>query len=601
MPSKRYNLRKTKARITSSKLEKNSLIKKRKHNTWIGWISPSSTRNYMLNDLISDILMSKKYRINNITGKFDNKETHFLLEQGNAFERRVVELLKNKLLKTEYVDIEGNKLPRSYVLADKTLTSMKSGIPVIFSPIFHDFDNKWNGIPDILIRSDYLSKLFVKSPEIEKSGCAWNDDWHYLIIDIKFSTLRLRANGVELLNDENFKAYKAQLWMYNDILSRIQNYNPNKTFILGRNVKYNTYDECFVGEGCFYQLGIIDYKGWDKEYPNKTKQAIKWLKTVPSVTENFTIDTIIANKKWNLFPNMCVNNMWIQPQKQKIAEEINDITMLPYCGVKQREFALKNGILGWKDSACTAENLGFDVDSYRGRIVDSCLQVNKPTSDKKFIIKKSDVFPNYASLKSLKNKIYFDFETISNVCDDFSTLPEPSYTNLAFMVSFGYVKRHKFIIKTFVAQGLHLKFEKEMFDNVIKEIPIQDSTFIHWGTHDKTVWEFMEARYNIFCEPREWFNAHKAYENNAVGIRGCFSSSLKRVTNALNDTGHVKQRYIKDEDGMEAMHRAYVAQQESEGEVFIEHPYIKELKEYNIKDVKSLYEVTQFLENLKIN
>lgn len=595
----KYNLRKTVSRALSSKLRKDTLTKKRKHNTWMGWVSPSSTRNYILNDLISDVLLRRKFSRNPITGKLDQKGSpHFLLEQGNEFERRVVKLMKRMFRSDECIDIRGNSLPRSYVLADKTQEAMSKGTPIIFAPVFHDFDKKWNGVPDLLIRSDYMSKLFANPPVIKESGCKWSDKWHYLIVDIKYSTLHLRSNGVEMLNEVNYKAYKAQLWMYNDMLARMQDYNPQRTYILGRNIKYSSAAiGDVVGKGCFDQAGVIDYEGWDKEYPSKVKKAINWQRYIPKIVDNFSIDTIIKNKKWNLYPNMCVTDMWVQDQKEQIAKQLNDITLLPYCGVKQREIAMSNGFTEWTDSRCCSTTLGFKEGSYRGRIVDACLQVNRPTSTKEIDVTPSNEFPSFIHLKDLKNKVYFDFETISNVCDDFSTLPQPSNMNLAFMVTFGYMSHGKFVIKTFTAQGLHIKFEKEMFEKSIKDIPIRNATFIHWGTHDKTVWEIMEGRYGIFCEPKVWFNAHRAYENDAFGIRGCFSSSLKKVTNALNDMGHVKQRYVKSEDGMEAMHRAYVAQQESEGEVFTAHPYIQELKEYNVKDVKALYEVTEFLMN----
>lgn len=604
----KYNLRKTVARAVHSKVHKHALIRKRKNNTWMGWVSPSSTRNFILNDLISDLLMRKKYSVNATSGKLGDKPTHFLLEQGNEFEKRVVQLIRAKFSSNEYVDIEGNKLPRSYVLADNTLKAMQSGVPIIFSPVFHDFDKKWNGVPDLLVRSDYIGKLFTNIPTpLTKSGCEWNPEWHYLVVDIKFSTLHLRSNGIEMLNEENYKAYKAQLWMYNDILARMQKFNPRKTFILGRNIKYsNAANGEFVGNGCFDQPGVIDYDGWDNHYDSKVKNAIRWLREVPKLSEKFHPSHIPTSKKWNLYPNLCVNNLWVQQQKHEIAEQLYDITMLPYCGVKQREAALKNGVVGWNDSMCSAKTLGFKPDSYRGRIVDACIEANHPNSIRSssdVVVKNAECThgPNYRYLKSLdaKLKVYIDFETISNVCDDFKELPRPSSLNLAFMATVGFMKGRKYVVKTYTARGLSPKFERRMFEEMINDVPLKNTVFVHWGSHDKTTWEQMEARTGVFAEPREWFDAHRAYENNAIGIRGCFKTSLKKVTNSLHELypKHITQSYVGGEDGMEAMHQAYIAQQESEGEVFIEHPHIKKLKEYNVKDVIALREVTRFLES----
>lgn len=730
-----YKLRNTLRRGLSKKVQREILNHKRKNNDWKDWVSPSRTRNFILDDLISDVLLwrrnnpaavaapgsssvatlSTNNNINDPTlpltrdelpqkyNQINSDSGCFILNQGNEFERGVLKLLKQRFsAEGEIEDIHGNGLPRSYVLADKSIEAIEKGTPIIISPVFHDFDTKVFGIPDLLIRSDYMSKIFKYPPEMDQGGCRFSNEWYYVIVDVKFSTLFLRSNGVELLNHENFKAYKAQLYLYNQILSKIQGCDPGRTYVLGRTYKFsNSVDGDMKGNGCFDKPGVIDYNGWDEEYHTKVKKSVKWLRTCGKIARNFTLQTIrgagigggisrpedngnssvpglvagipgaephakssgsvgskkVSSKvsKFNLYPNLCVDNLSFQKEKWEIAKAISDITMLPWCGVKQREIAIRDhGFDSWKDPKCTSETLGFKKDTHHARIVDACLAANRGTN--LFVHSHSEATPNFSQLKAMpdRQKIYIDFETVSNVCDDFTTLPRPSDIDIAFMLSVGYfvqseqkrtaeeleaaeamelmkgkrVRKGKkaksspatstnegcggsgawfgdistFVVKTFTAQGLTNEFEREMFQNAMQYIAslvqLNEATIVHWGHCDKTTWKKIERRYNLAFEPKGWFDAYGAMQNNAIGIRGCFSYSLKPVCNMLNEYGLVTQKFVGEEHGLEAMHQAYIAHKESVGDVFINHHYIQKLKDYNVKDVIALREVTKVIESI---
>lgn len=746
-PMKFYKLRNTIRRGLSKKVQREILNHKRKNNDWKDWVSPSRTRNFILDDLISDVLMWRRnnpmavaavgsssvatHSANNVNdptipitkdelpqkyNQINSNSGCFILNQGNEFERGVIKLLKQRFPgEGEIEDIYGNGLPRSYVLADKSIEAIEKGTPIIISPVFHDFDSKVFGVPDLLIRSDYMSKIFKYPPEMDEGGCRFSNQWYYVIVDIKFSTLFLRANGVELLNHENFKAYKAQLYLYNHILSKIQGCDPGRTYVLGRTYKFsNSVDGDMKGNGCFDKPGVIDYNGWDEEYHTKVKKSVKWLRTCGKIARNFTLQTIrglnhkggggqsgggswnggsgsssgngngngvamiagipsepssksslkISKKsKFNLYPNLCVDNLFFQKEKWEIAKAISDITMLPYCGVKQRENAIKNGVDDWKNPKCTSETLGFKKDTHHARIVDACLAANRGTN--LFVHSHSDATPNFSKLKAMPDsqKIYIDFETVSNVCDDFTALPRPSDIDIAFMLTVGHVKKiaataaiastaasatessstsesgekkgkgkkgrrslqpqqiqqdpstathvsppqtqptkSEFVVKTFTSQGLTNEFEREMFQAAMQYIsslmPMNEATIVHWGHCDKTTWKKIERRYNLAFEPKGWFDAYGAMQNNSIGIRGCFSYSLKPVCNMLNEYGLVTQKFVGEEHGLEAMHQAYIAHKESVGDVFINHHYIQKLKDYNVKDVLALREVTKVIEGI---
>ncbi|MFW9820299.1 MAG: hypothetical protein ACFFE5_11880, partial [Candidatus Thorarchaeota archaeon] len=74
------------------------------------------------------------------------------------------------------------------------------------------------------------------------------------------------------------KAYKSQLWIYTDALSKIQGYSAPYAFVLGSKWKYVSNNKTFEGKSCFNRLGRIDYANLDNEY-KKVQLVSKELET----------------------------------------------------------------------------------------------------------------------------------------------------------------------------------------------------------------------------------------------------------------------------------------------------------------------------------
>ena len=82
---------------------------------------------------------------------------------------------------------------------------------------------------------------------------------------------------------------------------------------------------------------------------------------------------------------MCRDSYRWNSTKNEIANNLNEVTQVWMCGVKNRERALTNGITNWKDPNLTSEILG--IRGSRGEIVDKMLQINR-RSDTTFPRKK---------------------------------------------------------------------------------------------------------------------------------------------------------------------------------------------------------------------
>ena len=113
--------------------------------------------------------------------------------------------------------------------AAETWNAMTQGQPLIWQAVLRDAEYQTYGAPDLLIRSDVLEDLFPGTLPAEETVISADDlgevSWHYRIVDIKYTTLRLLANG-SLGNTSSAPAYKAQLFIYNRMLGRLQGFEP---------------------------------------------------------------------------------------------------------------------------------------------------------------------------------------------------------------------------------------------------------------------------------------------------------------------------------------------------------------------------------------
>ena len=203
---------------------------------------------------------------------------------------------------------------------------LKEVVPFIYQAVLHDEDEKIYGSPDLLIRNDFMNILCNNFTDQNSNFAAQyaifnnsieQQNYYYYVIDIKGSTLYLRANGNTLLNQGRLIGYKGQIYIYHKILSKIQNklfnqkrhfnqnykkskfQDPQIAFILGRKYKYTSCGIPYTGLGWFDKLGYIDYGGIDKNIIEKTNKAIMWRRNVQ-----------MNHDKMKLYPTPSNNNLY---------------------------------------------------------------------------------------------------------------------------------------------------------------------------------------------------------------------------------------------------------------------------------------------------
>lgn len=607
------------------------------------WIPATSTRNYILRDPIIDwlkvnyspfVTKNPNYT-KNILGAVNDRRnpnsfTEYIMEQGNIFESQIIRLLTEKFGSDIVVSIGGELNPRSCEKVQETVNAMLLGVPIIHSGLLHNPSNQTYGIPDLLVRSDWLNgickidaldkeEIYTPAPRLRD---VTNPDkpplYHYIIVDIKFTTINLRADGIHLLNCGSFPAYKSQLSIYNEALSLVQGYNPQKAYILGRKWKFSSKGEMYKGRSCFDRLGKIDYNGIDKDFIEKTEEALKWLREVRST----------SSREWNilnspltkpeLYPNM--SNTCDYPwhnTKVQLANYIKELTSLWMVGTKNREIAHSHKVYKWTDRKCTPGLLGVS-GKFTSKVLQKILEINQP--DEYGCPNPNKVLPERINnnLKGWQQRkeieFYVDFETINDVLTDFEKLPEVTETSLIFMIGVGYKEpvSGRWTYQCFCVDKLNLKEEgricQEFSDYIRSESALYDvdkPLCVHWANAEESFWNGAKERHKLIAERWKseewvWLDLLRIFKEEPIVVRGSLSFGLKSISSALRESGAISCGWDTGSsclDGQGAMVGAWKAHKDATlKKIGMRNtPQIREISKYNEVDVKVLYEIIAYL------
>ncbi len=602
------------------------------------WVSATSLRNYFIRDPFLDwaeyhhleyCIKNKKNgdKINYPRGRgmkrwFDTERhphtpphtptfSQFIMGQGSKFEMHVINF---------FYQLYGNKIVDAAHSYEATLKAMRIGIPIIYRGFVFSSQTKTFGIPDLIIRSDWLRKI-VKTPplslEEERVGASaiGARRFHYRPVDVKFSTLDLKANGIHLRNSGSTAAYKGQLCIYVQALGEMQGYDPGVGYILGKRWKYTRKKKLYRGHSCLDRLGTIDFRETspDFEFKEKVEAAVDWVNRVR--LEGSTWDPYKPRLSQPLFsPNL--SNRQDAPWrsvKEEVAEITKDVTQMWMCGPKEREIAQNRGIKSWTDPDFTGDVLHFSSNGNKHRIIEQILTVNRGTG--------SPVLPAKLSSKifTAPNHLEFfvDFETINEgVVDDFKDFPIAKTNTLIFMIGVGYrrpglrvlTRNQKknppvpeWVFRSFVADSLSLSAQNQIckkFSAYIKSVSSRygesDAPLYHWGHAEPSIWNKQETPVG-----HQWTDLLAAFKKEGIAVRGCLNYNLKNISAALYDLGYIQTFWDKSNtctDGVDAMIQAYIAYQDCQkrGNLDINSSFfIRNIREYNEIDCRVLMDILQ--------
>jgi predicted RecB family nuclease len=601
-------------------------IKKRKIFDFSNMVSASSVRNYMLNDPLIDYL--KEYNIYSLENekkqnshkKIPNSKaiiqpnvdafTNYILEAGVEFENELIKIIKkdHQVVKVaEFIQCKNKEK------MDETIELMKNGTPIIYQGVLHNYDNETFGMPDLLVRSDYINKLLgyevISNEEAKIPSPNLNVNYHYKVIDIKHSNISLRADGLHILNSESVPAFKGQIYIYMIALNNILGININKAYVWGKRYSYESKGERYQIPNFLNKLGVIDYDKVDNDYINKTNNAIDWIKTVRN-----------EGSEWTLLPTPCRNELYPNMKNDKdgpwrrIKNELNDkiheITRVWNCGVKRRNQAHTHKVYSWKNPKCTSKIMGFNP-SKTASTIDAILDINRQNKD---IIRPGKILydrNNWFKTRKDTMNFYLDFETLNSNLGSIIKNGNISYdTNqYIFLIGVGYANNNNWEFKSFLMKNLTRNAELDIFNEfylyintILKENKKTQAKFFHWSVAEPAAYNRFKSKNNNTKFNDTFFtfyDLNKVFISEPVTVKGSLDFSLKTIAKALHQHKMIKSCWDQTSpcsNGLSAMILANNLYQQNLGTLDSE-PIMKEIINYNEIDCKVLYEIHELIIN----
>lgn len=571
----------------------------------VKYISPSNLYNYINNDHLVDYLK--------LQSRIDNPSSVFM-EKGIDFEIKVVNYLKNLYELKTVSNVINNET------VELTKTYMKQQIPIIHSAPIQNDQTQTRGIIDFLVRVDILKHIIKDYPNIEY--VASTSYIPYVVIDVKFSTLELDTTGVYLNSSAKQLYYKAQCFIYNEWLGTVQSYKPKHAYILGRSLKYSNlklrsnsiqtngsvqtnlpnsvlFEKDVRITNCFHKLGTIDFDG----IQSLVDKAIEWYKLVLSNHHSWNIETKIPMLE--LYPNMkSDNDMWYD-KKYEIANRIGELTLLPYCSVKNRNDCIsKHGVTSWRDLRCNSELLG--IKGKRGEYIDRVLTVNR--SDVVCIPNKiqSNMF-DWKDVNS--NEVFIDFEMFLDIFSP--TFPEKTNTRQIFMIGVYYrtnaVSSSANAVSSSANDYSYRSFKMENLSNDAQyKVLVDFVDFMKQLNYPKMWFWYAEKTFLSSCVEQfptldisvfddKYANMHTLFSDEQIAIKGAFSLSLKSIVKAMYEQKMIDINFDGEyQSGLNAGVDAWNEYNSNDFNVSTNR-IINEIELYNITDVKSLHLILNYL------
>ncbi|MGE3074409.1 MAG: hypothetical protein AB7N24_14260 [Dehalococcoidia bacterium] len=579
--------------------------------TWPDWVSASATRNWCLKNTLQDWLA--------LYGESAGFESDpeplvgadfrsFIFEKGRQFEARVVELLSQR---TEVFRPHDLAEPsRSIEARDATVDAMRRGASVIAQGVLWESESQTYGTPDLLIRSDVLESLFpdaIRKEEVLIGAPALGlDAYHYRVVDIKFTTLQLDRNGHAA---RGHMPYLVQVSIYNNALGKTQGFLPPRSYLLGRSWSGAGNTE---GRGCFDRLAPIPTNlSWDDGTLTEfVTSATSWVRRVRA--EGATWHPSDGPRVPELRPNPAEADYPWRSATRLIAEQNRDPILAWQVGCAARDLATGRGVSDWTDPRFNARIAG--LDGSRAARLDLILDHNR-AADGPVVIPERIQSEREQWIQPAEVEFYVDFETVSDVNDDFVGLPARGGQAMIFMIGCGHLEGGEWTYSCFTVDRLDPQSEVEVIEAWLEHMRVVQDRLapnlakplvFHWSPAESsglsTGLKSARARHperSRHWEEPNWYDfLSRVVRAEPVVVRGPMGFGLKAFAGSLRRHGLIQSEWPDNvSDGLGAMVCAWTAYAESGrcGRRVSEHELMKSVQQYNEVDCRVMMEAIRYL------
>ena len=578
---------------------------------WDDWVSASRTRNYLKDDPLLDWLNAhgeeKGFQKDAVDARTDFGT--FVMKKGREFEDAV---MRNLSARYAVVTVgKGWEDSRSEAAALRTWDAMLAGTEVIAQAPVRNPETRTYGMIDLLVRSDVLERMFPGT--LGKEAAAPAPDlpgarWHYRVLDVKFSTLDLLVDGHASAGQLH---YAAQVWLYNEALGRLQGYPAPCGYLLGRAwTQRKDRGHSALERVCRVDRAHVRRSG--DTLGDLALAACEWVRRVRR--DGASWDVLPRPSVPQLRPNMRADQdaPW-HGAKKRIAEELNDLTILPRVNPEKRDGAVAAGLSSWRDPTVSAHRLGITGDKMIP-LVDAVIAANHSSPDGPYVFPPHIAANEIVWRKPAPVELFVDFETVSDLDDDFSKFPVKGGQPLIFMVGLGSTGSDgAWQFEVFTVDRLVLEEERRCLNAWIARMralcaergkSLGEARIYHWSPAEVST---IETAYNSAAE-RHGLPAYRdlpwvdllanVVRAEPVTVRGAFGFGLKAVTKAMHAAGLIAADWPDGvADGLGAMVGAWWCDAEARrtGGSMRDLELMGQIERYNRVDVEAMRDVLGWL------
>jgi len=580
---------------------------------WDEWIAASRTRSYCSDDLLIDWLerfgdahgFARDDRGPGFDSRTDFRE--FIFRKGLEFEHAVMAHLAQRFQMVTVCQERGAVRERRSVEA--TFAAMAGAVEIISQPALWNAETSTYGMPDLLVRSDVLHRLFPECLSEAEAAQPATDlsigDRHYRVVDIKFTTLELARDG--RARPAHLK-YATQVWIYNEALGRLQGLTPGAAFLLGRRWRISPDRR---GTSAFERLARVDRLS---DARTSALEACAWLRRVRA--EGAAWQVLPEPSVPELRPNMRERDETWQGAKARIATALEDLTLLPRVTPEKRAAGLSSGLARWTDARCCATSLGISGPSYIA-LTDAVIQANQ-SPEHGPIVFPDRVRANEHLWRDVGGPEFFvDFENVSDLDENFSTFPDAGGQALIFMIGCGHftgpADALAWNFRVFTVDALVPGDERRAIEAWLAHMSaiceaagrtLDQARVFHWSPAEtSTLTEAYNAAHRRHGEPAwpavPWVDLlNRVIKAQPVTVRGAFGFGLKAMARAMHANRLIETLWSDSAtDGLGAMVGAWWCHHEAArlGVSMREIDLMQEIEAYNEVDCKVMAEVLGYL------
>jgi hypothetical protein len=305
--------------------------------------------------------------------------------------------------------------------------------------------------------------------------------------------------------------------------------------------------------------------------------------------------------------------------KAEIAAQLEELTLLPGVNPQVRADAHARGLMRWSDSRVSARTLGLDGVS--GRLCDAVLEANRSV-DPAVLPARLDL-DDETWLRPAPLELFVDFETVSNMADDFVALPTEGGQPLIFQIGCGRLEDGQWVfdpaLDQWTVDRLDEASEAVVIDAWIgrmqalcdeRGISLAEARIYHWSPAETST---LSSAYNSARErhPQNqwpqlpWFDLlGEVVKKAPVSVTGAFNFGLKAIAKAMHAQGFIETSWGDGPtDGMGAMIAAWRVDETVavSGGKLLDDPLMREVADYNRVDCQVMAEILQWLRAREIS